>query len=141
MRAMAALLFSLTGCSIALPTPTPDPSAMPGIIPAQTWITVGTPSDGVPPQEMSLELGRQAWSITVDGGAGVMAAVLSEVTSVRLVGVRDCHVYAAFEAAPGSNYWIRFGDDGSVSVEDATGQEQPAGPGLNEREGGPTDCE
>ena len=142
MRVVAALLLLLTGCSIALPTPTPDPNALPGIIPGQTWITVGTPSDGIPPQEMSLELGGQAWSITVDGGGGVIAAELSEVIPVRMLGVRDCHLYAALEAAPGSNYQIRFGDDGSVSVEELGPEvEQPAGPGLVERVGGPTDCD
>ena len=95
MRVVVALLLVLSGCSIALPTPTPDPAAQPGIVPAQTLIAVHGPVDWVVPQEMSLEIGDQAWSMTVDGGSGVAGDILSEVSLVRLVGVDDCHVYAS----------------------------------------------
>lgn len=139
MRVVAALLLVLSGCSIAHPTPSPDPNALPGIMPAQTWVGVHVPADWVAPQEMSLELGDQAWSITVNGGSGVVSRDLSEITSVRLVGVEDCHVYAAFEAAPGALYSIRFEDDGSVSVNNISFME--AGPGLVERADGLTGCE
>ena len=128
MRALAPLLLLLTGCSIALPTPTPDPAAQPGVIPTRTWVGVHVPADWVAPPEMSLEVGGQAWSITADGGAGVVSPDLSEIRSVRLVGVDDCHVFAAFEATPGAFYAIRFADDGSVSIEEVAVME--AGPGL-----------
>jgi hypothetical protein len=136
MRVVCVLLLILSGCSTA--PPTPDSSALPGLSPAQTWITVGTPSNGILPQDMSIELGGLAWSVTADGGGGVIANTISEVTSVRLIGVRDCHTYAAFEVEPGSNYEIRFGDDGSVTVGVLpAGVEQVVGPGLVERVGGP----
>lgn len=138
MRAVVVLLLALAGCSL-LPTPSPDPDARPSIVPGQTWVAVHTPADWVAPQEMSLEVGNQAWSITVDGGPGVMVHDLSEVALVRLVGVEDCHAYAAFQAAPGSFYSIRFADDGSVSVEEVEMME--TGPGLTKRDGGSTDCD
>jgi hypothetical protein len=140
MRVVAALLVLLTGCSIGFPTPTPDPAAMPGVVPAQTVIGVFGPADWVPPQELSLEIGDQAWSILAEGGHGVAGRNLSDVTFVRLVGVDDCHVYAAFEAAPGAFYSIRFAEDGSVSVKDITAQGIEDGPALGEREGGLADC-
>jgi hypothetical protein len=95
--------------------------------------------DWVPPQEMSLEVDGHAWAITVVGGAGVISPILSETSSVRLVGVGDCRVYAAFDANPGRFYSIRFAHDGSVSIAEV--EDMEAGPGLNERDGGPTDCE
>ena len=70
---------------------------------------------------------------------GVVSAGLSEVSPVKLVGVDDCHVFAAFEATPGALYLVRFAGDGSVSIEEVADME--AGPGLVERDGGPTDCE
>lgn len=139
MRVVTSLLFLLTGCSIALPTPTPDPAAQPGLIPTRTWVGVHIPADWVAPQDMSLEVGDHAWSITVDGGAGVVSTDLSEISSVMLVGIDDCHVFAAFEATPGALYSIRFAADGSVSIEEVADME--AGPGLVERDGGLTDCE
>jgi hypothetical protein len=139
MGALVAIVFLLAGCSIALATPPPDPAAQPGLIPTRTWVGLHVPADWVPPQEMSLEVGDQAWSITVDGGAGVVSPVLSEISSVKLVGVDDCHVFTAFEATPGAFYSIRFADDGSVSIEEVADME--AGPGLVERDGGLTDCE
>lgn len=139
MRGAVVLLFlAVGGCSL-LPASRPDPAAHPGVVPAQTWVAVHTPADGVAPQEMSLEVGEHAWSITVDGGPGVVADDLPEVTLVRLVGMEDCHVYAAFDAAPGGLYSIRFADDGSVSVDEVEVME--AGPGLNERDAGPADCD
>ena len=138
MRAVVVLLLALGGCSL-LPTPSPDPDARPGVVPGQTWVAVHTPADWVAPQELSLEVGSQAWSITVDGGPGVVAYDLSEDTPVRLVGVDDCHAYAAFQAAPGGFYSIRFADDGSVSVNEIEMMEM--GPGLAERDGGPTGCD
>jgi hypothetical protein len=138
MRIATAVLLLLSGCSTAPPSPISE--AVPGVIPpAQTWIGVHVPADWVPPQEMSLEVDGQAWSITVVGGAGVISPVLPETSSARLVGVGDCHVYAAFDANPGGFYSIRVADDGSVSIEEVEGME--AGPGLTERDGGPTDCE
>ena len=130
MRVVGALVLLLTGCSIALPTPRPDPAAQPGPIPTRTWVGVHVPAGWVAPQEMSLEVGDQAWSITVDGGAGVVSPDLSEI---------DCQILAAFEATPGAFYSIRFADDGSVSVEEVA--DMDAGPGLVERDGGLTDCE
>lgn len=138
MRIAAAVLLLISGCSTALSSPTSE--AVPGVIPpARTWIGVHVPADWVPPQEMSLEVDGQAWSITIVGGAGVVSPILPETSSVRLVGVRDCHLYAAFDANPGGFYSIRFADDGSVSVDEIGDME--AGPGLTERDGGPTDCE
>jgi len=139
MRALAVLLLVTSGCSTAVPTLTPEEAALPAGSHAQTWIGVHVPADWVPPQEMSLEIGDQAWSITVDGGAGVVSLDLSEISSVKLVGVDDCHVYAAFEAAPGGFHSIRFADDGSVSIGEPAFME--AGPGLVERDGSLTGCD
>ena len=72
-------------------------------------------------------------------GVAIAVAIVVVVGVVRLVGVGDCHVYAAFDANPGGFYSIRFADDGSVSIEEVEGME--GGPGLTERDGGPTDCE
>jgi hypothetical protein len=133
VRAAIAMLIALGGCA-SLASPEPDPGA-----PRQTWVAVHTPADWVAPQEMSLEVGAQAWSITVEGGPGVVATDLSAVAAVRLIGVDDCHVYAAFDGAPGGLYAIRFADDGSVSIDQVEAVE--TGPGLIERDGGPTDCD
>jgi hypothetical protein len=138
MRIAPAVLLVVSGCSIALPSPTSE--AVPGVIPpTRTWIGVHVPADWVPPQEMSLEVDGQAWAITVVGGAGVISPILAETSSVRLVGAGDCHVYAAFDANPGGFYSIRFAANGSVSIEEV--EDMDAGPGLTERDGGPTDCE
>jgi hypothetical protein len=138
MRVATAVLLVIGGCSTAPPSPTSE--AVPGVIPpTRTWIGVHVPADWVPPQEMSLDVDGQAWAITVVGGAGVISLILSETSSVRLVGVGDCRVYAAFDANPGGFYSIRFADDGSVSIDEV--EDMEAGPGLNERDGGPTDCE
>lgn len=126
------MLLALGGCASLAP-PEQEPAA-----PRQTWVAVHAPADWVAPQEMSLEVGDEAWSITVDGGPGVVAYDLPAVTIVRLIGVDDCHVYAAFDAAPGGFYSIRFADDGSVSVDEVEVME--TGPGLIERDGGPTGC-
>jgi hypothetical protein len=135
MRVAVALLLVIAGCSTAQPRPTSD--AVPGVIPpAQTWIGVLVPESWVPPQEMSLEVDGQAWSITALGGAGVITPTLSDTSSVRLIGVSDCHEYAAFDANPGGAYSIRFADDGSVTVGEQDGA-LAMGPGLVERPGGP----
>ena len=151
MRAMLAFLLVVAGCStaspsptaISSPTPTPAPtwSFRPGLTPApaETRFGVYIPPSSIPPQELSLEVDGQAWSIFVvaEGGHGVTSRVLSETSSVRLVGVADCRVYATFEANPGRAYGIRFEEDGSVSVEEPGGLED--GPSMGERD--PTDCE
>jgi hypothetical protein len=103
----------------------------------QTWIGVRGPTL---PQELSLEIGDQAWSVTPLDGSGVVAADLSGATRVRLVGVSDCHVYASFDAEPGSRYAIRFSpSDPEVVVEQVEMLEM--GPGLVERSDGVTDCD
>jgi hypothetical protein len=149
MRVTSALLLVIAGCSIEAPSPTaiptPTPTFRPGLEPpAQTWIGVWARAGTVPPQEMSLEVDGQAWSFFVvtegdGGGGGVTSFTLSDTSSVRLVAVADCHVFASFEANPGRMYGIRFEEDGSVSVQELDGIE--AGPSLGEREGGPTDCD
>jgi hypothetical protein len=149
--ASAALLLFLSGCasvppmasvpmaservpavtSAALPSPTswvPDVSP-----PAQAHFAVYPPYDGwVVPQELSLEVGEEAWSIETTGRYGVTTPMLSEITRVRLFGVDDCHLYAAFDAAPGGAYVIRFAEDASTSIEQYDGIED--GPGLVERD-------
>jgi hypothetical protein len=122
--------------STAIPSSTfeiPDVSP-----PAQAWIAVYPPRDGwVPPQELSLEVGDQASVIDTTGSFGVTSPMLSTITRVRLFGVGDCHLYAAFDAAPGGQYVIRFAEDASTSLEQVAFIE--SGPGLGERE--PTGCE
>jgi hypothetical protein len=117
--------------STALPSSTfevPDVSP-----PAQAWIAVYPPSDGWPvPQELSLEVGDEASYIDASGSWGVTSPMLSKITRVRLFGVEDCHLYGAFDAAPGGQYFIRFAEDASTSVEQVSAIE--SGPGLGERD-------
>lgn len=124
-----AMLLALGACA-----PIPAPS-----VTRQTWVAVHAPADWVAPQEMSLEVGHRAWSISPEGGPGVVARDLSGAATVRLIGAEDCRLYASFEAVPGARYAIRFADDGSVSVRAV--EEMETGPGLVERDDGPTDCD
>jgi hypothetical protein len=129
MRAFALLMaFMLAGCT----QPVPSPEA------AATWVAVYGPADWSPPEQMSLEIGATAWSITPDAGGGVVTAELTERAGIRLVGLDGCHLYATFDAVPGSAHVIRFAVDGSVQVEDITGGALDAGPGLVES--APSDC-
>src|SRR5918999_3719137 len=144
--ASAALLLFLGGCasvppvasetapavsSPALPSPTywvPDVNP-----PAEAHFAVYPPYDGwVPPQELSLEVGEEAAPIETTGNYGVTSPMLSEITRVRLFGVEDCHLYAAFDAAPGGAYLIRFAEDASTSIEQYDGLED--GPSLGDRD-------
>jgi hypothetical protein len=86
----------------------------------------------VPPQELSLEVGEEAAPIETTGNYGVTSPMLSEITRVRLFGVEDCHLYAAFDAAPGGAYLIRFAEDASTSIEQYDGLED--GPSLGDRD-------
>lgn len=132
MRAAILMLLALSGCTHPQP---PAPSAAT----QQTWVAVHAPADWVAPQELILEVGDRAWSITPDAGPGVVAHDIAGTATVRLVGVEDCRVYAAFEVVPGARYSIRFADDGSASVR--TVEMMETGPGLVERPDGPTDCD
>ena len=141
MRVVAVMLLLIGGCSGAPHTTTSsEQTAPPANTSALTGIAVYPPFDGwVTGQDLSLEVGDQAWSLT-DGGSGVISPILSEISAVRLFGVGDCHVHAAFEAAPGRDYIVRLAEDGSASVEESTiGLED--GPGMGEREDGLTGCE
>ena len=138
MRVMSGLLLSLTACSTAIHTPSQDPAAEPGLIPTQTWVGVQIPADWPAQQELSLEVGDQAWSIIPEEGGGVVSSDLSRVASVRLVRVDDCHVVAAFEAGPRAYYSISLASDGSALIEEV--EAMAAGPGLIERDGGLTGC-
>lgn len=96
------------------------------------------PIDWSPPDRMSLEVAGTAWSITPDGGGGVVTESLTSAAEVRLVGLEDCRLYARFHATPGSAHIIRFAPDGSVLVQDNTGGILESGPGLVER--APSGC-
>jgi len=87
---------------------------------------------------MSLEIAGRAWTITPEGGGGVVMEALAERVEVRLVGDDDCRVYASLDAAPGSAHIIRFAADGSVGLEDVTGGFLDMGPALVERD--PSNC-
>lgn len=117
-------------------TPTPigplcDPSASPGpdpdcpiptrsVVSGQTWIGVYPPLEGWDmPQTLSLEVGGEAWRLPAPTGWGVVSMTLSDPKPVTLLGVDDCHQYAAFDVAPGGLYVIRFAEDHSTSVEQA----------------------
>lgn len=119
--------------------------ALPGCsAPTPTWVHVRGPgiSRWTPPQEMSLEIGDSAWSITPEGGLGVAATELSSPARVRLVGVADCHVYVEFDAVPGSRYVIQLGSfeaPDAVTVQEVEAIE--AAPGLVEHTGGANDCD
>jgi hypothetical protein len=144
--ASAALLVFLSGCASAPPEPSetvppvtspafPSPTfEIPDVSPpAQAWIAVYPPRDGwVVPQELSLEVGDEASYIDASGSWGVTSPMLSTITPVRLFGVEDCHLYAAFDAAPGGQYVIRFAEDASTSVEQVAAID--SGPSLGERD-------
>jgi hypothetical protein len=98
----------------------------------EAWIRVTGPRDWPPPGAMSLEFDGSAWSITPEGGGGVVSKELSERTEVRLIGLANCHVLARLEVAPGSAHIIRFAADGSVGMEDITGGDIELGPALVE---------
>jgi hypothetical protein len=106
----------------------------------QTWIGLYYPTDWTPTQSMSLELAGSAWDIPIEeeGFDGVVIVYAAGPVDVRLYGVEDCTVYAAFRANHGSSHTIRFDAHGTVRVEDITGSAIPFGPGMNERE--PTGC-
>jgi len=127
------VLLMLGAC--AIDPPPPDET--------QTWVSVRGPaiSRWTVPDAMSLEVGNSAWAITPEGGLGVVAADLRGPVIVRLVGVSDCHVYATFEAMPGSRYVIQFGTllgPEAITVEEVDIMEYR--PGLVERANGPLDC-
>jgi hypothetical protein len=101
-------------------------------MPGGVIVAVTGPRDWRPPEEMRLEIGDDAWAITGDGGGGVVSAISGSPVQVRLVGVPSCQRYAFFEARPGSASVIRFAADGSLMVEDWTGQPIDSGPLLSE---------
>jgi hypothetical protein len=104
-----------------------------------TWLAVRGPVDWIPPEPMSLEIDGSAWSITPEGGGGVVTPEVTTSAEVRLLAVEGCHLYASFEVAPGSAHVISFAADGSVAVVDVAGQAREMGPGLVERP--PTGCQ
>jgi hypothetical protein len=129
--AVALLGFVAIASTACAEPPSPEPAA-------QTWIAVYGPIDWSPPDRMSLEVAGTAWSLTPDGGGGVVTESLTSPAEVRLVGLDDCRLYARFDATPGSAHIIRFAPDGSVQVQDNTGGIMELGPGLVER--APSDC-
>ena len=125
-RALIAIsVTTLTGCASLAPEAPAEPGG-------QTWLAVHGPRDWMPSEPMSLEIAEGAWTITPDGGGGVVTPDLAGPAEVRLFGVETCREYALFDIAPGSAWIIRFAQDGSVSVEDAAGHAREIGPGLVE---------
>lgn len=115
-----------SGCSVLLQSAPPT----------QAWIEVlGTQWAEQP---MSVEVGDLAWQITEEGGRGVVMPHLKGTVPVRLVGIDDCRMYASFQAGPSSANLIRLAADGSVTIEDMSGEVQVHGPALIEGE--PTGC-
>ena len=95
-----------------------------------------TGSGPAPQGELSLEIGRAAFSVRAGepGLAGLSAPVAQRV---RLIVVDDCEVLADFEADPGTAHVIRFTDTGEVVTGPRTPSEEPAEP-LERRE--PSGC-
>lgn len=102
----------------------------------QAWVAVHGPVA----EELSLEIGESAWQLTPADGDGVAAVNSNAPVTVRLIRVSDCHVYAEFEAEPGSRHVIRIDarDPTSATVEEVDAMAM--GPGLGERADGPTNC-
>lgn len=119
---LAALLVVVASCAIRGPI----------------HVAVTGPRDWVPPEEIRLEIGGQAWAITSEDGGGVVSIDSRDRVRVRLVGVPSCRRYAFFEADPGSASVVRFAADGSFMIEDWTGQPMDSGPLLTEAE--PSGC-
>ena len=121
----AVLAIGITGCA--------------GLSSGRAWIQVASNEAWTAPEDMSLQVGESAWSVTVDGGGGVATPLLNGTAEIRLFGVESCRLYASIRISPGSAYAIFFESAGSVSVEDWSGQSQPMGPGLPDRE--PVACD
>ena len=128
LGALFGLVFVAAACGS---TPSTTPQDQP-----QTWVGVYYPAGWTPSQPMSLELAGSAWDIPAKdkGFNGVMIVYRDGPVEVRLYGVDDCTVYAAFRADNGSSHTIRFDVGRGVTVEDITGSAIEFGPGLNERE-------
>lgn len=127
---LVALAISVAGCVLRMPEPP---------LPPQTWLSVDGLRDWAHSEQMSLEVGERAWSITPLGGPGVVTPALTEPAHVRLVGLETCQEYASFDITPGSAWIINFALDGSVTVVDAAQVAHAMGPGLVE--GPPSDCD
>jgi len=122
---LGAVLAACQGFYLATPIP-------------QTWIGILGPLGWTPPEELSLELGGSAWSITAESPHGVVTVFPGRPVEVTLWGALTCRRYALFEAPAGSLYRIVFLEDGSIRIDDLHGQAIEMGPSLPER--APTGC-
>ncbi len=59
---------------------------------------------------------------------------LARQLSGRLVGLRDCHLFALFLVAPGSALHVQVFLDGTAHIEDWSDKALVYGPGLAERQ-------
>jgi hypothetical protein len=123
---LAAVLAGCEGFYLATPIP-------------QTWVGIQGPRGCVPPEEMSLEIDGSTWSLNADACDRVVTLQTGQAVQVNLWGVSTCRFYTSFEAPPGSLHLIVFLDDGSIRIDDETGQGIEMGPSLGER--APTGCE
>ena len=128
------LVLALSACALE-PTSSVAPATTTVSEPAsQTWVAVHGPGDSEAPEDLVLEIGDTAWF----GYGGIVSVETAGVLDVRLVGRESCRSYASFSAAAGTRWVIRFAEDGTVGMEDWTGQGMDSGPALGERE--PSGC-
>lgn len=125
----ACVALLLIGCS---PIRTPAAGDL------TTILAVTGPEDWQPETNLSLEIGDRAWAVSRPSPFGMASLRSAAPLNVRLVRPLDCSTLASFRVQPGSTHIIRFAADGSLAVEDWTGQAVDAGPTLGARP--PTRC-
>lgn len=128
------LVLALSACALEPRASEAPATSTVSALAGQTWVAVTGPANSEAPEDLVLEIGDTAWF----GYGGVVGVETAGVLEVRLVGRESCRSYASFSAAAGSMWVIRFAQDGTVGVEDWTGQGMDAGPALGERE--PSGC-
>jgi len=133
-----ALLATIAGCSLFLPTPACVYTGDDARLCEQVWVGVTGPADWMAPDDYILEVGGSAWPIESLFGGGVISLDVAGPVSARLVRPSDCAVLVSWVARPGTAWAIRFDADDQPRLEDWTGQGLESGPALGE--GLPSGC-
>jgi hypothetical protein len=124
-----SLAVAVGGCGVLIGTPAPQGS--------DAIISVLVTGSGpAPEEELSLEIGRLAWTVRA-GEPGLAGLSAPDPQRVRLVVVPSCEVLAEFDADPGTAHVIRFTDTGDVVAGPRSGSDEPAS-ALQQRE--PSGC-
>ena len=125
LLAVACMALVLASCSLVPPTATDGQ--------VTTTVSVTGPKEWRPTVDLSLEIGDRAWAVSRESPIGIASIRSAVPVDVRLVSPLDCRILASFRAGPGTAHVIRFAADGTMRVEDWTGQGVDSGPTLNVR--------